>query len=317
MFSESEGTTQDAPIFFSWQSDTDGGGPEGIVAKALRIATTRVAEDVDVSVRPDLDHDTKGVPGAPSMIATILEKIDRCAIFVADVTLGFHRRVGTDKLSPNPNVLVELGYALHRLGPSRILLVLDATYGGPEHLPFDLRGHRAIVFSSSVSSGSVAERLADDLEEGIRGIFRTRGLPDDLRPALAVELHYLKEKIESARHDYRLQVVISNHGSEIIRDCSVDLRFPRALLNPTRTYPIVRSDEKGPFVVMRRTMGEVSGQPLYPGDSETVLGVDYLMDHRLYGQREELFPLEVVATAFVGDKQVARTARAVRDLQVF
>lgn len=60
---------------------------------ALDTAIGLLAEDASLVVRPELDHDTQGVPGSPSVIAAVLRKIDECSVFVGDVTLTFERRV--------------------------------------------------------------------------------------------------------------------------------------------------------------------------------------------------------------------------------
>ncbi len=46
------------------------------------------------------------------------------------------------KAMPNPNVLLELGYAAAKLGWDRLVLVMNTNYGHPEELPFDLRNRR-------------------------------------------------------------------------------------------------------------------------------------------------------------------------------
>jgi hypothetical protein len=39
--------------------------------------------------------------------------------------------------TPNPNVLVELGYALKALGDERVIVVVNTAFGKEELLPFD------------------------------------------------------------------------------------------------------------------------------------------------------------------------------------
>src|SRR5262249_21846298 len=50
--------------------------------------------------------------------------------------------------TPNPNVLIEYGYALKNLGESRVLAVMNTAFGGPELLPFDLRGKRILTYEA-------------------------------------------------------------------------------------------------------------------------------------------------------------------------
>lgn len=102
--------------------------------------------------RPELDHDTKDVPGLAPIADTIFDKINSAALFVADVTLTGATPDG--KKCPNPNVLIELGYALRALGPERIVLVANSAGGfRPEDLPFDLRHRRGpITYEVGVSA---------------------------------------------------------------------------------------------------------------------------------------------------------------------
>lgn len=95
--------------------------------------------------RPSLDHDTKDVAGSPEIVTTILKKIQNAAVFVGDITPIVVSPNG--KHVPNPNVLIELGFAKHALGPERIILVWNCalTDCSFEHLPFDLRHRRGPV----------------------------------------------------------------------------------------------------------------------------------------------------------------------------
>ena len=44
--------------------------------------------------------------------------------------------------TPNPNVMLEYGYALHALGDGKIVGVFNEAHGSPENLPFDLAHRR-------------------------------------------------------------------------------------------------------------------------------------------------------------------------------
>jgi len=112
----------------------------------------------ELEERPELTSDTKGVPGSPDIVATILDKIDRCAVFVADVTpIAFSE---SRKAVANPNVLIELGYAKKSRGLHRILLVWNTAFEGttPEELPFDMRTRRAPI-SFRLPIGASREQL--------------------------------------------------------------------------------------------------------------------------------------------------------------
>lgn len=126
-------------IFFSWQSDL----PESrkIISKALISAREKLLNTED-KIDIIIDQGTASVPGMPQIDSTILSKIMNCDVFVADVT-PVHL-VGEDLL-PNPNVLLELGFAMGVVGMSRIILLAQKGAWNAKDLPFDIN-HRRIDF---------------------------------------------------------------------------------------------------------------------------------------------------------------------------
>jgi hypothetical protein len=132
-------------VFWSWQADRPQRVCRNLIKEALELAIPRAAQqlELDESERPEIDHDTKGVAGWVEIANTILKKIEAAAVFVGDVT--YVAQTSQGKNVPNPNVLVELGYAINLL-KERIVLVQNARWGGkPDDLPFDLRHRRAPI----------------------------------------------------------------------------------------------------------------------------------------------------------------------------
>ena len=164
-------------VFFSWQSDRPSKEGRNFIEQALKDAITRITSDatVEEAVRDglEIDRDTKGVPGSPSIIETIFAKIDQAAVFVPDLTF-----VGTraqDGLTPNPNVLIEYGWALKSLGRPRIIAVMNEAYGKPDGaLPFDLAHLRfPITYNLPVGASAEArrnerEKLTESLESALK-----------------------------------------------------------------------------------------------------------------------------------------------------
>lgn len=62
------------------------------------------------------DEATTGTTGSPNIVTTLFSKIDNCDLFIADLSLCFTEDRQNEKKSPNPNVLLELGYAVKTLG---------------------------------------------------------------------------------------------------------------------------------------------------------------------------------------------------------
>ena len=133
-------------VFLSWQSDI--GETRNVIQSALEKAVRNLNRDCSVEMR--VDQDTAGVSGWPEITSAILDKIDKCEVFVADIT-PINGPYSNFRLTPNPNVMLELGYALASgLGRIRIICIVNTAYLPDEdikELPFDVRGSRPVVFS--------------------------------------------------------------------------------------------------------------------------------------------------------------------------
>lgn len=159
-------------VFYSWQSDLPAAGNRNLIEDCLRRSIKAIGRDEEAAVEPVLDRDTANVPGTPDIATRIMAKIAMADVFVADVSIV--NRDAEGRLTPNPNVLLELGYAISELGWDNVLLVQNTAFGGPELLPFDLRGRRTIVYE--------APENFDRTE--VRGLLQGR-LEGALRVALA------------------------------------------------------------------------------------------------------------------------------------
>jgi hypothetical protein len=131
-------------VFYAWQAQLPAKCNRSLIEEALERALQVLTQDKEEPIEFVLDQDARGVLGSPEISATILQKIENCSIFVADIT-----PVGsliTGKKTLNPNVLFELGYAWHKLRESRIILVLNEVFGSPEDLPFDLLKRSLVLY---------------------------------------------------------------------------------------------------------------------------------------------------------------------------
>lgn len=191
-------------IFLSWQSDTPNECGRSFVEGALTKALLLIGGDtvVDSVIRDEgfaVDSDTRGVAGSPPIVDTIFKKIDRAAIFLGDFTFVATRLDGKRK-SPNPNVLVEHGWALKSLGYYQVLGVMNTAYGEPsdENMPFDMK-HLRKPIPYNLPPGStpevkqkVREQLTKDLRRAIETVFVDEdfmaGLPKPAPPPQFVEV---------------------------------------------------------------------------------------------------------------------------------
>ena len=156
-------------VFYSWQSDLPNATNRGFIQRALESAATAIAGDDTVAVEPVIDRDTEGVAGSPDIASTIFAKIAAADVVIVDVSI-INRATG-GRPSPNPNVLIELGYALRALGYERVILVFNRAYGAIEDLPFDLRTRRILsyeVAADAAGKPGIRSDLSKRLDTAIR-----------------------------------------------------------------------------------------------------------------------------------------------------
>jgi len=152
-------------IFYSWQSDINYARSK--IGKALGIISERLNNKLELADRPEIDSDTKGTYGSEEITTTIFEKIDKCKVFVADVT---PIATSGEKLIPNPNVMTELGYAM-KAKPKFTRLYIFLTEGkiDKDKMPFDIRGKSLHGFKKSSTPTEIADKLSPILEEMLKG----------------------------------------------------------------------------------------------------------------------------------------------------
>ena len=302
----------EATIFYSWQSDTRSAANRSLILEALKSAIQQLKHDKTVSVEPVVDRDTLAVPGAPDIGATIFAKIDRCSAFVADVTT-VNSAVPGSRPTPNPNVLVELGYALKAVGPNRLVLVQNTAFGGPELLPFDLRQKRVLTYESPPdAAGRAGERgrLKTDLRRALGEILSATGphASGDYPAELVISWVQSRSGEEKVKH--RLQVHLTNLGPRTVTEWHVDVQVPSDVLREGVSYHLrvaERSDEE--YSLFRSTQ-ETHRKSIYPGDRLLVLDTDWCPPERDSQEAGRSRGRQVLATAYLHG-QPSVTAKAI------
>jgi hypothetical protein len=149
-------------VFYSWQSDLPNNTNRGFIQSVIEKAIQTIKRDETFDLDICLERDTQGEPGSPNIVATILQKIEDCDIFVADISVVTRDLEEGQRFSPNPNVMIELGYAIKSIGWERIILFCNEIYGTGDKLPFDIQQHRRIGYELRPDDEKpvVRERLA-------------------------------------------------------------------------------------------------------------------------------------------------------------
>ncbi len=142
-------------VFYSWQSDNK--SARNKIKSALQGAVKLAGKELSEANRPELDSDVRGTHASVNIVDTIFNKIDECAVFVADVT---PIASSGEKLVPNPNVMAELGYALKTKSDRSLFIYICDDERAERNMPFDIGGKSVLRFSTSDKPSDMAKVLA-------------------------------------------------------------------------------------------------------------------------------------------------------------
>lgn len=121
----------------------------------------------EFDIEHSIDKDTNEEGGTPHIADTIFSKIAKAAFFVADISIVNPDYSG--RKTPNPNVLLELGYAARVLGWNRIICIFNEDFGPYNDLPFDLRFRRPLTYSlNGKDKLSVRKDVVSKLKDNIK-----------------------------------------------------------------------------------------------------------------------------------------------------
>jgi hypothetical protein len=130
-------------------------------------------------------------------------------------------------------------------------------------------------------------------------------------------LSYRELRIDSERHDYRLDVTIANLGSEPIAKYHVDLEMPARIAEQPRTSVLYVPDRSSSDVAFFRISDRNHREPIYPGDTKLVGTVGYFVDSKIFWSRGNLFERSIRATLYRPGFRPVAVERSVGDGQVF
>jgi hypothetical protein len=278
-------------IFYSWQNDLSPKDHRYFIDKCIRSALKGLEKDVDIYM--EYDRDTMGLVGSPDIASTIFEKIDKSVMFICDVSIINAFENG--KKTPNPNVLIELGYAANKLGWDRIICLFDSTTGEIDDLPFDLRQKRITPFIPN--NENEAKRVTGILTQNIKDLFVAGKLFNPLND-------YMKGKIDKAFLDIAKQLANLMFGTYTLSDGSSHIKelldlsyaiildrmciceFPAFIV--LNTYEETASD-------LRDILKDLFSSSFFPKEwAYSVLElIDWIHDYSYFSsQRNRLYPFE-------------------------
>lgn len=149
-------------IFYSWQSDLPNSSNRGLIEDSLKKAVKKISKDDELKIEPVIDRDISGESGSVDISATIFRKISKSSIYICDVSIINNEYNG--RKTPNPNVLIELGYAIKVLNYSNVILVMNEEFGDVNSLPFDLKTKYVITYNTKKQKDMLVSKLESQLK---------------------------------------------------------------------------------------------------------------------------------------------------------
>ena len=167
-------------IFYSWQSDLPSKTNRSFIEDAIKKALKSINKDNRIVAC--IDRDTKDELGSPDIRDSIFSKINHSKFFVCDISLN-------ENGVPNPNVLIELGYAIKTLGWGKIICLFNNQTGEIERLPFDINHNRVTPYSpDGINEKS---RIAGIISESINSLFRQGRLYNPIEDHIKKKIDYI------------------------------------------------------------------------------------------------------------------------------
>jgi hypothetical protein len=255
-------------VFYSWQSDSPSNLNRSFIERALQKALERLHSDATLEnalrdTKVELDKDTQGVAGSPPIAETILQKIEECAVFVADLSFvgesrnGFTNASGKPRQFPNPNVLIEYGYALRCHSHAKLIGIMNTAYGKPdaESLPFDLRHLRwpisyQLANSSATDKNEQFENLVQTLVKAVGLILSNHTPPNTVVAGF------------SPQKTTKNPAVFFENVDELFGDRASGYTFPEGGKMYLRLYPSVIVPQINSELEARTLAGNGNLQPV-------------------------------------------------------
>jgi len=168
-------------IFYSWQSDLPNSTNRGFLSDVLSKVIKGIHKSDEYNLDLNLDRDTSGMTGSPEIANAIFDKIQNSEIFVCDISI-INNGSSESRKVPNPNVMMELGYAAAVVGWDNIICLFNESFGHIKDMPFDIQQRRVIPYrlenedsKKNETKENLVRRLISEVTEiGVEKVFRNR-----------------------------------------------------------------------------------------------------------------------------------------------
>ncbi len=151
--------------------------------------------------------------------------------------------------------------------------------------------------------------------------------PQQTDSSAEIDISYAKKRITGRRHDYCLQVTLTNRGTEPLGAYHIDFVMPALVVSSPEAQSSYVQEKSTRDVAFFRVSSRNSEQPIYPGDTKLVMSIPYHVDSEIYegnfwglfdgSSRRDLFKEPVKATLYHYGFRPLTLERCFKDLQNF
>lgn len=185
-------------IFYSWQSDSQFN--RKAILDAIRLAIIDIEKTI-VGLHIRIDEAVSNEVGSLHIPNNILQNITKADIYIGDLSVvgqAFESKDGKYRQIANPNVLIELGYAISELTWNRIIILFNKHTGEfPTALPFDIEKRSCSDFTIRTENDTNGVgQLRVELTKRILGIIE-KNPERNLRSKNQIELKERSHDIET------------------------------------------------------------------------------------------------------------------------
>lgn len=214
-------------VFFCWQSDIR--GQREMILRELVNQKFKLEDELNCKI--DIEEDKRRAPGMISISDEVFKKIEQADVIICDITpvsfLKLKRQIDgvtlpRQKAMPNSNVMLELGYALRCMHPSRIIALANAGYGkwSDGQLPFDIF-HRGYVKFTSKRDLDIAHELGKSIN-----FVKEHGRVEPNGSVVNKFISWLNRKIIKFSTNYKVESMPLKEEANYYFNSKLALAFP-------------------------------------------------------------------------------------------
>lgn len=166
-------------MYFSGQVDLPTEDNCDFITSCLNNSIKRLSKTVQFNLVKNIDDVNGNVPDIYISSEKTFKNILCARIFVADISIiNPYKRF---RKCPNPNVLLNLGYAINTLGWDRLICICNTDSGKIENLPYELRNREIFEYSlKNKNKNYVKTKLTKQITNHIMSLYENEKLFDTI-----------------------------------------------------------------------------------------------------------------------------------------